>query len=102
MQDPPDCHMGNPDMTGDSPRTGTGIVLHQTKHSLHIVWRSYSSLTFLCVHDEGSAVGQFLVQACKEGVAGSLPPGQRWAHNRCAARPLQSAARCISASSAFV
>ncbi|GBN33208.1 hypothetical protein AVEN_104409-1 [Araneus ventricosus] len=67
--------MGNPDTTGDSPRTGTGIVLYQIQHSLLVVWCSYSSLTFLCVHDEESAVGQSLVQACKEGVAGNLPPG---------------------------
>ncbi|GBN93553.1 hypothetical protein AVEN_206413-1 [Araneus ventricosus] len=76
MQDPPDCHMGNPDMTGDSPRTGTGIVLYQIQHSLLIVWHSYSSLTFLCIHDEGSVVGQSRVQACKD-TAGSGTAVQR-------------------------
>ncbi|GFS72488.1 uncharacterized protein TNCV_2116321 [Trichonephila clavipes] len=66
---------GNPDKTGDSLHTATGTVLYQIQHSQLIVWHSYSSFTFLCVHDERSLLGQSLVHACKEGVSGSLLPG---------------------------
>ncbi|GFY05744.1 uncharacterized protein TNCV_4404111 [Trichonephila clavipes] len=69
MQDPPDSHMGNLDMTSDSLHTGTGIVSHQNQGSLLIVWRSYFSF-----HYE-SAVRQSLVQSCEVVVVGSQPPG---------------------------
>ncbi|GFT97219.1 uncharacterized protein NPIL_232091 [Nephila pilipes] len=62
-------------MTGDCPSNDTWIVLYQIQHSLLVVWRSYSSLTFLCIHEEGSAVGRSLVQACKEDLSGILLPG---------------------------
>ncbi|GFU51943.1 hypothetical protein TNCV_3734481 [Trichonephila clavipes] len=45
MLDPPDCHMGNPNMTGDSPHTGTGIVMYQIQHSVLVGWRSRLLLT---------------------------------------------------------
>ncbi|GFY08922.1 uncharacterized protein TNCV_4661141 [Trichonephila clavipes] len=88
--------MGNPDMTDHSPHTGTGIVLHQIQHSCLslVAWRPYSSLIFLWVHDEGSAVGQSLVKAFKEGGVGHTTSAQT--------RPLQSVApfvRCISVNS---
>ncbi|GFS76960.1 uncharacterized protein TNCV_3756321 [Trichonephila clavipes] len=60
-------------MTSDSLHTGTRIILYQIRDSCLFVWRSYSSLTFICVLDKGSAVRQSLAQACKEGVAGSVP-----------------------------
>ncbi|GFW48526.1 uncharacterized protein TNCV_1110851 [Trichonephila clavipes] len=72
MQNPLDGHVGNLNMTGDNLYTGTGIVMYQIHHSLLVVWRSYTSLLFLFVHDEGFAVGQSLVQAHKEDVAASL------------------------------
>ncbi|GFW37114.1 uncharacterized protein TNCV_5020121 [Trichonephila clavipes] len=75
MKDPSDFHMGNPDMTFDSSHIGTGIILYQIQYSLLVVWCSYSFLALLWVHDKRSTVGQSLVQACKEGVAGNLPPG---------------------------
>ncbi|GFY36391.1 uncharacterized protein TNCV_3450941 [Trichonephila clavipes] len=46
--------------------SSTEIDLYQIQHSLFVVWRSYASLTFLCVHDEASAVEQSLVQVRKE------------------------------------
>ncbi|GFV72137.1 uncharacterized protein TNCV_2460701 [Trichonephila clavipes] len=67
--------MGNSGMTSSSPHAGTGIFLYQIQGILLIVWRLCSSHTFLCVHDEESTVGKSLVQACKDGVAGSSPPG---------------------------
>ncbi|GFV70625.1 uncharacterized protein TNCV_3842061 [Trichonephila clavipes] len=63
MLDPPGVHIGNLDITGDSPHTCTGIVLYLIQHSLLVVWCPYSLLTFLCLYDEGSAVGQSPVLA---------------------------------------
>ncbi|GFV27140.1 hypothetical protein TNCV_3907491 [Trichonephila clavipes] len=51
------------------------------------------SLTFLNGQDDVFAVRQFLVQACIEGVAMSMPPGKHWPYNHYAARLLQSAAQ---------
>ncbi|GFX87571.1 uncharacterized protein TNCV_1331021 [Trichonephila clavipes] len=68
MQDMPDGYSGIIGMTGDTPQNCTGIVLYQSQHYLLIVWRFYSSLKFLCVHDEGSSVGQSMEQACKKSV----------------------------------
>ncbi|GFU97507.1 hypothetical protein TNCV_1913621 [Trichonephila clavipes] len=42
---------------------------------LLVVWSLYFSITSLCVHEEGTALGQSLVQACKERGAGNLPAG---------------------------
>ncbi|GFV35579.1 DUF4817 domain-containing protein [Trichonephila clavipes] len=43
----------NPDMTADSLRPGTKIVLYHTQKSLLVICRSYSSLVFPCVHYDG-------------------------------------------------
>ncbi|GFS58112.1 hypothetical protein NPIL_484341 [Nephila pilipes] len=37
MLNPPNGHLGNPNKTGDIPRTSTGIVLYQVLHGLLIV-----------------------------------------------------------------
>ncbi|GBM95955.1 hypothetical protein AVEN_173978-1 [Araneus ventricosus] len=63
--------MGNPDKTGDSPRTDTEIVLYQSPRCLAFLLFTHVPV----FHDEGSSVGQSMVQACKKGVAGSLLPG---------------------------
>ncbi|GFU69323.1 uncharacterized protein TNCV_3209871 [Trichonephila clavipes] len=73
MQNTPDGHMKNPDMTSDSQHTGIGIVLFQIQFSLLVAWSPYSLLPFLCDQKEGFVVGHTLEQACKECVAGSLP-----------------------------
>ncbi|GFW43530.1 hypothetical protein TNCV_4768821 [Trichonephila clavipes] len=67
MQDLPQGHMGNSDMSSDSPspHTGSGMVLYQVQDipviSLSLARHSNSSFTFLCVHDEEFAVGQSVV-----------------------------------------
>ncbi|GFU83648.1 hypothetical protein TNCV_1411861 [Trichonephila clavipes] len=47
----------------------------EIEDKLLAVWHSYSLLTFLCVHDEDPFLEPSLVQACKEGMVGSLPSG---------------------------
>ncbi|GFV15517.1 uncharacterized protein TNCV_4835431 [Trichonephila clavipes] len=91
MQDLPNIHMRNHDMTGDSPHTGTEMILYLIQPLPRVVWHSYSSITFLCVHNEGSAVGQPQVQVCKEDVAGCLPPGITLSVQPMCNLPLQSA-----------
>ncbi|GFW83254.1 uncharacterized protein TNCV_2508941 [Trichonephila clavipes] len=97
--------MKNLDMTEKGPHTGIGIIMCQIQLSLIVVWHPYSSLPCLCTRDERLAVGQSLIQTCKEDMAGSLSPEIRWKYNRCVASPLQSVnpfARCISVSLEFV
>ncbi|GFU17925.1 hypothetical protein TNCV_4029411 [Trichonephila clavipes] len=80
--------MGNPDLNGDNIHTGIGIFCTKSRTVL-ATWRSFSSLMFICVHDEVSAVEQSLVQVFK-GEAGNLL-WLRCVYNRCAACPLLSA-----------
>ncbi|GFX39726.1 hypothetical protein TNCV_2104701 [Trichonephila clavipes] len=57
MQDLPDGHIGNPEMTSDILHIGARFVLHQIQNNLLIFRHSYSSLTLLCAHDDGSTIG---------------------------------------------
>ncbi|GFT95341.1 hypothetical protein TNCV_3326261 [Trichonephila clavipes] len=63
-------------MIGDNPHSGTRIVLYQRYSTVSSLlasfiisllespyWNFHSSLTFLCVDDEGSAVGNSLLHA---------------------------------------
>ncbi|GFV19857.1 hypothetical protein TNCV_480831 [Trichonephila clavipes] len=75
--------MANPDMTGDNPPTFTVIILYKIQHSFLSVWGSYSSLTFMCVQDKGSAAAQSQAQEWKKGVAGNLPPELTWILAHC-------------------
>ncbi|GFU34760.1 hypothetical protein TNCV_2319711 [Trichonephila clavipes] len=68
MQHPPDGRIRNPDINAAIPHISTGIALYKIRRL------EFLTHVLLCVHDEGSAVEQCLVQVGKEGVAGSLPP----------------------------
>ncbi|GFV29005.1 hypothetical protein TNCV_2275381 [Trichonephila clavipes] len=66
--DPPDGHIRNLIVTGDTQRTGIRIVLYQIQHNFLVVLNSYSLLTFLFARDGWS-------------ISGASMQGRGWAGN---------------------
>ncbi|GFW99025.1 hypothetical protein TNCV_1782441 [Trichonephila clavipes] len=104
MQDSQDGYVGNPDITGDSPFTGTGIVMYLIQYWLHF----FAFLLFLHVPVRSRGRIRCRVVWCKHAKMawqGISPLELRCLFNNCVARSLKLAApyACyISDSSAFM